>query len=74
MKIVNEKHSKTPFKWGVMYFDDFNYKYFNKVVLPSPDEIREILEYENWSKSSSHTSVKEEENFTLKEIDEILKS
>lgn len=57
-----------------MYFDDFNYKFFNKVVLPSPEEIREILEYENWSKSSSRSSVREDENFTLKEIDEILKA
>jgi len=26
-----------------MYFDDYNYKFYNKIILPSPDEIREIL-------------------------------
>jgi len=54
-----------------MYFDDYNYKFYNKIILPSPDEIREILEYENRS-SSSQTSMKEEDVFTLKEIGEIL--
>lgn len=57
-----------------MYFDDYNYKFFNKFILPSPEEIREIIEYENRSRTSSKSSMHEDENFSLKEIDEILKS
>jgi len=36
-----------------MYFDDFNYKYYNRMILPSAEEIWEILENENKSHSSS---------------------
>jgi len=52
-KCANMKNTNSPFSWAILYFEDFNYKYYNKVILPSADELRDMYEYENKSKSSS---------------------
>ena len=43
----------SPFKRGILLFDDYNYQYFNKVVLPS---LEELVEEEEDSEESAKQS------------------
>ena len=58
---------KSPFKRGILLFDDYNYQYLNKAVLPTMDELIEAEGDEDDSEESKHES--KDINYTEEEGD-----
>ena len=58
---------KSPFRRGIMYFDDYNYQYLNKAVLPTIDELIEAEGDEDDSEDSKYNP--KDNNMTEEEGD-----
>lgn len=46
--------NKSPFRRGILYFDDYNYQYLNRAVLPTIDELIEAEGDEDDSEDSKY--------------------
>jgi len=60
---------------GILYFDDYNYSFINKQVLPTTEELKDMQEFENKSSNSDSSEEEEEEpDYSLNEVDNILRA
>lgn len=66
-KSVITTRDKSPFKRGILLFDDYNYQYLNKAIIPPMDELIEAEGDEDYSDDSRQTS--KEINNSEEEVD-----